>query len=227
METALNTDGPIKICCLLLPRFNGFALHGLLEPLRLANLVSRQRLYEIEYYSFDGATVVSSADFEARCELPPERLDRNSLVLVLGGWGSEHYQNPRALSWLRLQARLGIRVCGVEIGAYTLARAGLLNGREATTHWTYAPAFQEQFADVKVVEQLFTVSDTLLTCAGGAAGIDMMLNLISEQHGNNLARQITDWFLHTDIRPAHSRRAGLRVPSSRIPYGSCRWRQRT
>lgn len=204
MELTHTQSEAIKICCLLLPRFNGFALNAALEPVRIANLVSRQMLYGIEYHSFDGSTVVSSSDYEVLCDLPPDRLDRNSLVLVLGGWGNEHYRNPRALSWLRLQARLGVRICGIEIGAYLLARCGLLDGKQATTHWPYLLAFQEQFPDVHTVEQLFTSSGQILTCGGGAAGVDLMLHLIGERHGEKLAGEISDLIMHHPIRDAET-----------------------
>lgn len=201
-----------RIRCLLIPRFNMLTLTGLLEPARIANHLSQGPLYSTTFHSFDGETVIASNGSELRCEPAPEKLDRDDLVMLFGSWGSEHYQNPRTISWLRLQARLGARICGVEIGAYVLARSGLLTRKQATTHWSYLSGFQEQFPDVSAVEQLFTENGKILTCSGGTAGIDLMLHLIGQKHGSRLAAEISDQIMHHPVRTAE---APQRVTSGR------------
>ena len=106
------------------------------------------------------------------------------------------------MSWLRRQAREGARICSVELGCYLVAKAGLLSGKKTATHWSWAPGFQEQFAGVPVVEQLFTLDDHILTCAGGLAGVDLMLRLIANGHGEGMAGEVADQMLHSPIRPA-------------------------
>ena len=99
---------------------------------------------------------------------------------------------------------MGIRICGVEIAAYVLARAGLLEGRKATTHWSYLAGLQEAFPSVFATEQLFTSDGTVMTCAGGTAPIDLMLHLIEEDHGAALRGEISDTVLHGAHRPAET-----------------------
>lgn len=175
-------------------------LTGMLEPARVANYLSVTPLYSFSFHSFGASSVASSSGFAVDCVLPPERLDHNDLVLLFGSWGSEHFQNPKTLSWLRLQARLGARLCAVEIGAYVLARAGLLDGKAATTHWSYLSGFQEQFPNVRAVEQLFTEDGKILTCSGGTAGTDLMLHLIDQRHGARLVGEISDQIMHHPVR---------------------------
>ncbi len=189
-----------RLRCVLIPRFNLMTLTGLLEPVRVANYLSNTPLYDVELHSFDGAQITSSSGVTVDCTPPPERLDRNDTVFLFGSWGAEHYQNPRLISWLRLQARLGVQLCAVEIGAYVMARAGLLSGKSATTHWSYLPGFQEQFPDVKAVEQLYTQDGNVLTCAGGTAGIDLMFHLIEGTHGNRLVGEVSDQIMHHPVR---------------------------
>ena len=203
MKRALESK-QTNICCVLIPRFNMLTVTGLLEPVRIANYLSEKPLYSTEFHSFDGDVITSSNGLTIPCEPVPERLERNEIVMLFGSWGSEHYQNPIVFSWLRLQARLGVRICGVEIGAYLLARSGLLSRRQATTHWSYLSGFQEQFPDINAVEQLFTDEGNLLTCSGGTAGIDLMLHLIGEQHGARLVGEISDQIMHHPVRQAEA-----------------------
>ena len=193
-----------NIWCVLIPRFNMLSVTSLLEPVRIANYLAPNPHYAIRYCSFDGELITSSSGLSIHCETPPEKLGRKEIVMVFGSWGSEHYQNPKALSWLRLQARLGSKICGIEIGAYLLARSGLLAGKSATTHWSYLSGFQEQFPGIDAVEQLYTDTGNVMTCSGGTAGIDMMLHIIGQGKAAPLVGEISDQMMHYPLRDAQA-----------------------
>lgn len=197
---AIEREKPVQVRCLVVPRFNLLSLTALIEPLRIANFLSPSPLYQHHLHSLDGERVIASNGISIDCTLPPERCERDDLVFAFGSWGAEFYKNPKMLSWLRLQARLGVKICGVEIGSYLLARAGLLDGKRATTHWSFLSGFQEQFPQVEAVEQLYTIDDKRMTCAGGTGGIDLVLSLIAEQHGEQLMAEICDQMLHHAVR---------------------------
>ena len=122
------------------------------------------------------------------------------MLFVVGSWGAERYANKKLFSWLRVQARLGVKIYSVEQGAYLLARAGLLNNRKATSHWSYIAGFQEQFPDIDIVEQLFTEAGQITCCSGSTAGIDLMLKIIREHHGEALAGEISNQVMHHPVR---------------------------
>jgi len=191
----------ISIACVLIPRFNMMTFTSLLEPARIANYLSPTPLFTQEFYSFDGSEVAASNGLSVKCVPPPEKLGRNDIVFVLGSWGGEHYANTKLFSWLRLQARLGVRLCSVEIGSYIFARAGLLSGKSVTTHWSYLAGFQEQFPDALATEQLFTVDGQIMSCSGGTAGIDLMLHIIQDEYGERLTGEISDQIMHHPVRP--------------------------
>ena len=176
-------------------------LTGLIEPGRIGNYLSPSPIYSNTFLSFDGLVVEASNGLTVTCEKPPERLDRNDMVFVLGSWGGENYANPKLFSWLRLHARLGLRLCAVEVGSYLFARAGLLSHRLATTHWSYLAGFQEQFPNTIASEQLFTAEGNIMTCSGGTAGIDLMMHLIQQEHGRRLTGEISDQIMHHPVRP--------------------------
>ena len=88
----------------------------------------------------------------------------------------------------------------MELGCYIVARAGLLAGKKLTTHWSWLPGFQEQFSETNVSEQLFTINDKIISCAGGFSGIDLMLKLISDDHGSRFSGEISDQILYYPAR---------------------------
>jgi transcriptional regulator GlxA family with amidase domain len=78
-------------------------------------------------------------------------------------------------------------------------------------HWEHLPAFQEAFPDVKLTRSLFEFDGDRVTCSGGVAGLDMMVALITRDHGYELAAAVSDWLLHTHVREgARPQRMDLR-----------------
>ena len=197
---ASSSGEAVALRFVVIPRFNMMTLTGLMEPPRIANYLSDGALYTLHFHSFDGGSVTASNGIPLACTPPPDTLNREDRVFVLGSWGGETYRNPGLFSWLRLQARLGVHLCGVEIGSYLLARAGLLAGKSATTHWSYLSGFQEQFPHIDTVEHLYTLDGAVDTCAGGTAGIDLMLHMIGERHGERLVGEISNQLMHHILR---------------------------
>lgn len=76
-------------------------------------------------------------------------------------------------------------------GAFLLAQLGILDNRQATTHWRYANAFKQRFENVDYVDDvLYVFSQTIGTSAGSAAAIDLGLAVIRLDYGNNIANQV-------------------------------------
>jgi transcriptional regulator GlxA family with amidase domain len=89
------------------------------------------------------------------------------------------------------------------MGTFTLAEAGILEGRHATTHWQYAKALQEQFPSVKVeTDRIFVEDNGVWTSAGATASIDLMLALVEKDVGIEVSRAIARRLV------LHHRRAG-------------------
>ncbi len=199
-----QTDNPevTRIACVLIPRFNMMGLISLLEPIRIANYLSGTPLYAHGFHALEPGQVTASNGMQVTCASLPDKLARHDIVVVAGSWGAEHLDDPALLSWLRRQASLGVRLCAVEIASYIFARAGLLAGRQATTHWSYLAGFQEKYPDILTAEQLFTIDGRIMTCAGSTATTDLMLHLIRADHGGPLAGEISDNLLHHPARPA-------------------------
>jgi transcriptional regulator GlxA family with amidase domain len=118
-------------------------------------------------------------------------LDRADLVLVLPGADQPEPPAPGVLAALRMAHRRGATVAAHCLGVFPLAATGLLDGREATTHWQHADRLAARHPRVTVrPEALYVDQGRLVTGAGAAAGLDMYLHLVRRDHGAGLANAI-------------------------------------
>ena len=113
-------------------------------------------------------------------------------TIVVPGVPDPHADPPtEVLDALRSAHARGARLLSICSGAFALAAAGLLDGREAATHWRYAGLLQERFPAVRVnADALYLDGGRILTSAGTAAGIDLCLHLVRADHGADVANRV-------------------------------------
>tara|TARA_B100000767_G_scaffold26138_1_gene22936 strand:- start:1949 stop:3025 length:1077 start_codon:yes stop_codon:yes gene_type:complete len=193
---------PTHMIFIVVPRFNITTLITMIETIRIANYLAPAPIFSWEVASFDSEKVSASNGMTTTVAVADDKLQPAEFIFILGSWGTEYYTNRNLTAWLRKRARAGERVCGVELGCYIIARAGLLDGKAATTHWSWLNGFKENFNRVEVEESLFTMDSKVMTCSGGLAGVDLMLRLIEEISGSSFSGEIADQMLHHPIRSA-------------------------
>ncbi len=112
------------------------------------------------------------------------------ILLVPGGWGFRHQMNnERLLKWIADRSRQVETLTSVCTGALLLGKAGLLDGKRATTHWRFLESMQELFPKVTVEKRLHFVEEgALFSSAGISAGIDMSLRVVARYYGGVVAR---------------------------------------
>ncbi|MDH6119448.1 DJ-1/PfpI family protein [Kitasatospora sp. GAS204B] len=104
--------------------------------------------------------------------------------------------SPELVAAVRTAHERGARIVSICSGAFALAAAGLLDGREATTHWRYAELLQQRYPAVRVKpDVLYVDHGDLLTSAGSAAGIDLCLHLVRTDHGAKVANTVARRFV--------------------------------
>jgi transcriptional regulator GlxA family with amidase domain len=112
------------------------------------------------------------------------------VLIVPGGVVTAELAKPAVIAWIATQARAARLTASVCTGAFLLAKAGLLTGKKATTHWEDIADFRAQFPDVEVDELSRYVDEgDIVTSAGISAGIDMSLHLVERLAGAELARR--------------------------------------
>jgi transcriptional regulator GlxA family with amidase domain len=193
---------PIRsVAFLLIPGFALMSYASAVEPLRAANQLAGSSLYRWSHLSPGGSPAVAS---NGAAVLPDLTFDSDvtdfDLVLVCAGGNPATFRDRATFAWLRRLARQGVVIGGLSGGPFVIAKAGLLDGRRCTLHWEHIPAFREAFPTVRVTGSLFELDGNRFTCAGGIAGLDMMVALIARDHGQELAAAVGDWFLHTHVR---------------------------
>jgi len=113
-------------------------------------------------------------------------------TIIIPGWRNASEPPPAALiTRLRAAYRRGARICSICSGVFVLAAAGLLDGRPVTTHWRYAKLLTERYPEVVVkIDALYVDDGQIVTSAGSAAGLDMMLHLVRSDHGAKIANLV-------------------------------------
>lgn len=200
LERGSGEERPREFVFLLCPDFSLIAFAAAIEPLRLANRVARRPLYRWQLVSEEGAAVACSNGSVVVPDAGLSDLRRGTTAIICAGLNLTKASSRPILTWLRRQARLGVRLGGVCTGAYPLARAGLLDGKRATIHWENQSAFAEEFPEVHLSNLLYCVEENVVTCAGGTASSDMMLYLIGQHQGPDLASLVADRLIHTPVR---------------------------
>ena len=205
-----NLGDKRRIGILVIDGFAAMSFAALTEPMRAANLLARKVIYETIIYSVAGHPVQSSGATIVMPNARIEKDDRLDYVFVVAGGDPMRFSDPGVTAWLTRMSLAGVPLGGVSGGPVILARAGLMEKRRMTVHWEHAAALAEVSPHLVIERSLYVIDRDRVTCAGGSAPMDLMHDLITQHHGAEFARQVSDWFMHTDIRPSEGpQRAGL------------------
>jgi transcriptional regulator GlxA family with amidase domain len=191
-----------RIGILLLEGFAMMSYASLVEPMRAANLLGRRILYEIIHVGLTDQPIASSG---AAMVTPQARVGTRQsfdMIFVVAGGDPTGFNHSATFAWLARNARAGTQIGGVSGGPIILALAGLMTGRRMTVHWEHAAALAEISPHLLLDRTLYVIDRDRVTCSGGTAPMDLMHDLITRHHGAPFARLVSDWFMHTEIRPA-------------------------
>ncbi len=171
-----------------------------IEPLRAANRLTGVRRFDWRLFSRDGEPVRASNGIDIAVHGSIHDVVPLDLLLVCAGTAEAFAREAAVFKWLRGLERSGTSLGGISLGAYVLARAGLLDGRRCALHWESLAAFAEQFPRIRATTDIFVIDGYRYTCAGGTAALDMMLQLITDRDGRALANDVSEQFIHSRIR---------------------------
>ncbi len=185
---------------LLLPNYTMMSLASAVEPLRMANELAGRKLTRWLLITADGKPVQAS---DGILSLPDaaitDELHLDTLI-VAGGLDISHSYTKEHLQWLRSLDRRSVRLGAICTGAFVLAQAGLMSGRDCSVHWECMAMLQELHPDVTCNSRVFTFDQDRVTASGGTAPLDMMINVISRAYGVPLATGISEMFILDRVR---------------------------
>ncbi|NRO95077.1 helix-turn-helix domain-containing protein [Paraburkholderia sp. NMBU_R16] len=193
---------PEDISFLLLPGFSAIGFMSAVEPLRVANRL-RGELYRWHILSLDGAPVAASngISLNAKAAFDAPEATKAAIVFIVAGFEPLACYTRALGEWLRRLDRDGVTLGGIDTGSFVIAEAGLFGRSDRLTlHWEALGAFRERYPSLLAGDELFAVDMRRITCAGGTASIDMMLDLIGRRHGAALAAAVSEQFVVSRIR---------------------------
>ena len=198
MDCFKASEASLSICILLLPGSSMMSLASTLDPLRAANRVSGRSLFEWKLVSFDGKPATLTCDIPIPVESALSTEESGDLFLVVAGFNQDLLAGRAELRKLRQLAPRFSMIGGVEAGSWILARAGLLDGRHATTHWEDLEDFMLKFPQVHVSPERYVIDPPVLTTGGASPTFSLMLRLIRSRYGYPLALEVASAFIHDD-----------------------------
>ncbi|HTD06548.1 transcriptional regulator FtrA [Undibacterium sp.] len=113
-------------------------------------------------------------------------------TIIIPGWRDADEPPPEALlKKIRAAYLRGARLCSICSGVFVLAAAGILDGKAVTTHWRYAERLARRYPELDVrPDALYVDQGQVITSAGSAAGLDMLLHLVRKDHGAKVANLV-------------------------------------
>ncbi len=191
---------PTRYGFLLLPNYSMIAVSSAIEVLRMANQLGREEFYQWPTYTMDGGSVLASNGLEITPSGALEDAPHLDVLFVCSGMRVQNQWSDKISRQLHKFRSRNTILGGLCTGTYILARAGLLDGYRCTIHWENIASLREMAPEIVTTEELFELDRDRYTAAGGTAPIDMMLQVVKKQHGNQLAVSISEQFMCDRMR---------------------------
>jgi AraC family transcriptional activator FtrA len=143
----------------------------------------------VDWYAFQVCAVEpgpirAAGGITVQAPYAPELLALADTIVIPGWRDADELPPPALLDALRAAHARGARLCSICSGVFVLAAAGVLDGLRATTHWRYTEKLARRYPRIIVQQDdLYVDEGQVITSAGSAAGLDMLLHLVRRDHG--------------------------------------------
>ncbi len=147
--------------------------------------------YDFAVCAIERGPIRAAGGITIQARYAPGLLRRADTIVIPGWRDADEAPPPALLAQLRAAHRRGARLCSICSGVFVLAAAGVLDGQRATTHWRYAQRLARRYPNVQVeADALYIDNGQVITSAGSAAGLDMLLHLVRRDYGAAIGNQV-------------------------------------
>lgn len=193
---------PLKLTFLLFSGASIMCIASAIDPLRAANRIAGERLFDFRLVSMNGEPAMTTSDLPMAVSGRFDPRESTDVVAVIGGFGMRQQGTAALLAALRQAARPARAIGGIEAGTWLIGRAGLLEGRAATTHWEDLEDFASAFPGTDVRPDRYVIDGPVFTSGGAAPTFDLMLHLIRARLGMAVALDVASVFIYDQTRAA-------------------------
>lgn len=173
-----------------------------IDPLRAANRIAGETLFDFHLVSVGGEPAITTCGLPIAVSGRFDPARPTDMIVVVAGFGTQGYATAAFLQGLRKAARSARACGGVEAGTWLVARAGLLDGRAATTHWEDMEDFSAAFPETDVRPDRYVIDGPVFTCGGASPAFDLMLHLVRSRLGMAVALDVASVFIYDQSRAA-------------------------
>ncbi|MEU1471365.1 helix-turn-helix domain-containing protein [Streptomyces sp. NPDC005761] len=189
---ASNLSGLHRVVVIVDANSNPFELGCATEVFGLRRPEIGRDLYDFRLCSPEPHTLMRDGFFTLTGVAGLEAADAADTLIVPNRPDVEVPRRPAVLDAVRRAHARGTRLVGFCSGAFTLAEAGVLDGRRATAHWQWVDSFRARFPAVHLRSDVLFVDDgDILTAAGSAAALDLGLHVVRRDHGAEVANAVS------------------------------------
>ena len=181
-----------------------------IEPIRVANRLLGRPAFEWSTSSIDGRASIASNGLPLAAERIEDVISRTDAMILCGGTRLPEADEGPIIRTLRQAAHRHLVIGGLSTATYLLAKAGLLDGYRCTIHWENMPALREDFPELIVTEAIYEIDHDRMTASGGTTAMDMMLQIILQRYGLEIASELAAQFQHVKIRRQDEQQSGWR-----------------
>lgn len=193
-----SAPAPLSVGVLVLEQCNTLSLAAVLDPMRATNRRADRELFRWTLMTPTGAPVVLTSGIPVPGVALEQAGDLDALFVVAGFQLEEQSTPPLLAALRRVAGRVGT-IAGVDGGPWVLARAGLLDGHKATTHWEDLETFAQRFTEVDAQRDRYVIDGRVATTGGASPALDMMLHLVRARHGEALAMRVASAFIYDPV----------------------------
>ncbi|NKB76542.1 MAG: helix-turn-helix domain-containing protein [Gammaproteobacteria bacterium] len=201
----------LKITLLILPESSMMSVASALDPMRAANRLNNQRLFDWEVVTLTNEPMMLSCGISIAPDTSIESLladkdhktkdNKKELLIIISSFNQNRYVSKSQLNLIRSLSRRHSAICAVESAAWIIARCGLLHRKAATTHWEDLEDFALAFPEIEVKCDRIVTDGTISTTGGASPTFDFMLHFIESHFSQALAIEVSSIFIYQGYQP--------------------------